>query len=157
MTEPHLLKQKRCNMYHKKISLPHSIQLAFQHNLCVLQVIQSTMDSLYSVFSGSLLKGNGVAPSLRPEISSLHSSALQGWSLLLTVLSPPYIMALTGRYWWATLYKTRLTSSNLKSSQLFYAPLYIIPLTCLNLKCHNYFMFLNCDKKGFYPEDINRD
>ncbi|XP_054707038.1 interferon-related developmental regulator 2-like [Uloborus diversus] len=58
------------------------------------EVIQSTMDSLHSVFSASFFKGNGVAPSHRPEICSLHSSALLSWSLLLTVLSPPYIMDL---------------------------------------------------------------
>ncbi|KAG8197893.1 hypothetical protein JTE90_020272 [Oedothorax gibbosus] len=62
------------------------------------EMIQSTMDSLYSVFSGSLLKGNGVVPTIKPEISSLHATALQGWSLLLTVLSPPYITALTGTH-----------------------------------------------------------
>nr|XP_042906060.1 interferon-related developmental regulator 1 isoform X2 [Parasteatoda tepidariorum] len=62
------------------------------------EVVQSTMDSLYSVFSGSLLKGNGVLPVLKPEISSLHSSALLGWNLLLTLLSPPYIMALVNNH-----------------------------------------------------------
>lgn len=63
-------------------------------NYLFVQVIQSTMDSLHSVFSGSFLKGNGVVPTVKPEISSLHSSALLAWSLLLTVLSPPYIMDL---------------------------------------------------------------
>lgn len=58
------------------------------------EVIQSTMDSLHAVFSGSFFKGNGVAPMLKPEISSFHSSALLAWTLLLTILSPPYIMDL---------------------------------------------------------------
>ncbi|GFR09761.1 interferon-related developmental regulator 2 [Trichonephila clavata] len=61
------------------------------------EVIQSTMDSLYSVFSGSLQKGNGVLPTHKPEISSLHSSALLGWNLLLTMLPPPFIMALANK------------------------------------------------------------
>lgn len=52
------------------------------------------MDSLHAVFSGSFFKGNGVAPMLKPEISSFHSSALLAWTLLLTILSPPYIMDL---------------------------------------------------------------
>ncbi|XP_035221030.1 interferon-related developmental regulator 2-like isoform X2 [Stegodyphus dumicola] len=62
------------------------------------QVIQSTMESLHSVFSASFFKGNGVAPTHKPEISSLHSSALLAWNLLLTVLSPPYIMDLVNTH-----------------------------------------------------------
>ncbi|KAF8783354.1 Interferon-related developmental regulator 1 like protein [Argiope bruennichi] len=58
------------------------------------QLLHPTMESLYTVFSASLLKGNGVLPSHRPEISALHSSALLGWNLLLTLLSPPFIMTL---------------------------------------------------------------
>ncbi|XP_055933241.1 interferon-related developmental regulator 1-like [Argiope bruennichi] len=58
------------------------------------ELLHPTMESLYTVFSASLLKGNGVLPSHRPEISALHSSALLGWNLLLTLLSPPFIMTL---------------------------------------------------------------
>lgn len=59
-----------------------------------MEVVQSTMESLYSVFSASFLKGNGVPPTHSPDISSLHSTALLAWSLLLTSLSAPYVMDL---------------------------------------------------------------
>lgn len=50
-----------------------------------MQNVKEMMKSVESVFKASYLKGDGTAPSHSPEVTSLHTSALSAWSLLLTI------------------------------------------------------------------------
>lgn len=58
----------------------------------------AAMDALCIIFSGSFLKGNGAIPNVNPETSILHSSALLSWSLLLTIMSTPFVLDLTEKH-----------------------------------------------------------
>ena len=46
--------------------------------------IEQVMDRLYAIFSASCAKGDGTMPSHTEQIATLHSTCIQGWSLLLT-------------------------------------------------------------------------
>lgn len=46
------------------------------------------MQHLEQIFSGSYLKGDKSPPLINDEISQLHVSALEGWSLLATLIPP---------------------------------------------------------------------
>jgi hypothetical protein len=56
------------------------------------------MEVLLSVFSKSFFKGDKTAPTHSPQITALHGSALQAWSLLLTVQPNSVVLALTEKY-----------------------------------------------------------
>lgn len=56
--------------------------------------LPTIMDALFAAFSGSLLKGNGVPPTVKPEVSAMHTYALESWSLLSTILSQSQIKVL---------------------------------------------------------------
>lgn len=43
---------------------------------------------LSTIFSGSYLKGNGVAPTISADTAALHAAAISSWTLLLTVMAP---------------------------------------------------------------------
>ena len=51
------------------------------------------MSTLESVFSSSYTK-----PDLSPEMSSLHSACLSGWSLLLSLMSPGEVSKMANNY-----------------------------------------------------------
>ena len=51
------------------------------------ETIDIVMDGLYSIFKGSFLKGDGSVPTLTPQVTGLHSAALNAWTLLMTVQS----------------------------------------------------------------------
>lgn len=56
------------------------------------------MDSMVSIFSASFFKGNGVIPLLSPSTTTLHSSALNTWTLLLTTCSIDTVLQLSDRW-----------------------------------------------------------
>jgi hypothetical protein len=55
----------------------------------------SVMDLMFTIFSGSFYKGNGVPPSINPLTAALHANALLTWALLVTVQPTSYILGLT--------------------------------------------------------------
>lgn len=57
-----------------------------------LEEVKTVMNTLESVFKASYLKGDGVAPTHTPEVTSLHCSALAAWSLLLSISPPGTVM-----------------------------------------------------------------
>ncbi|CAH1782610.1 unnamed protein product [Owenia fusiformis] len=50
-----------------------------------IEEIVKVMESFESIFKGSYLKGDGGAPMLSPEMSSLHEHVLSAWTLLVSI------------------------------------------------------------------------
>lgn len=63
-----------------------------------LDSIESIMDLFQSIFAGSYFKGNGAIPTHTSDISSLHSSSLYAWTLLLTIYSPSTALRLAEKH-----------------------------------------------------------
>jgi hypothetical protein len=59
--------------------------------------IESIMQVLYALFSGSFLKGNGIVPTLTPQTAGLHCNSLAAWTLLLTVCSNEGVLELADK------------------------------------------------------------
>lgn len=53
------------------------------------------MQQMENIYAGSYLKGDGSMPTISPEMAVLHSSALSAWTLLLTLMAPGNITAMT--------------------------------------------------------------
>lgn len=63
-----------------------------------LDSIESIMDLFQSIFAASFFKGNGAIPTHTNEVSSLHSSALYAWTLLLTIYTPSAALRLAEKH-----------------------------------------------------------
>ncbi|XP_069954455.1 interferon-related developmental regulator 1 isoform X1 [Cherax quadricarinatus] len=59
--------------------------------------VTSAMNTLHSVFSGSLPKGNGELPNHPPAVTALHTAALNGFCLLLCLISPTSIYTMANK------------------------------------------------------------
>lgn len=85
--EPHML----AILNDKSVKETVRSQIALSLGLCCFiasngaESVDHIMECLYTIFSASYLKGNGVLPNLTPHVTALHSSALSAWTLLLTI------------------------------------------------------------------------
>lgn len=59
-----------------------------------LAQVTAAMNTLHSVFSASLPKGNGELPTHPPALTALHTAALNGFCLLLCLMSPASVHAM---------------------------------------------------------------
>ncbi|XP_042233249.1 interferon-related developmental regulator 1-like [Homarus americanus] len=59
--------------------------------------VTSAMNTLHSVFGGSLPKGNGELPNHPPAVTALHTAALNGFCLLLCLLSPTSVYSMANK------------------------------------------------------------
>ena len=64
----------------------------------LLQNVLEVMKSLEKVFKASYLKGDGKAPSHTPEVAALHTAAISGWSLLLSLVPASAITDFANRF-----------------------------------------------------------
>lgn len=87
----------------KDESVPSHVRSEFVSALGLLAFITrdvqtksgSILDLFFGIFSGSLLKGNGVLRTVTPLTASLHASALSAWTLLVTIQPDHYVVSLT--------------------------------------------------------------
>lgn len=59
--------------------------------------VTATMNTLHSVFAASLPKGNGELPNHTPALTALHTSALNGFCLLMCLLSPSSVYTMANK------------------------------------------------------------
>lgn len=62
-----------------------------------LAQVTQTMNTLHSVFAASLPKGNGELPTHPPALTALHTAALNGFCLLLCLMSPSSVHAMAAK------------------------------------------------------------
>lgn len=60
-----------------------------------IDYLSRVMDNLYLVFSASFPNGEGAYPTLSPSILSLHNTALNAWSLLITLLPSNKVLSIS--------------------------------------------------------------
>lgn len=59
--------------------------------------VTAAMNTLHTLFAGSLPKGNGELPNHPPAVSAMHTAALNGFCLLLCLLSPTTIYTMANK------------------------------------------------------------
>lgn len=59
--------------------------------------VTAAMNTLHSVFAGSLPKGNGELPNHPPATTALHTAALNGFCLLMCLLSPTSVYTMVNK------------------------------------------------------------
>lgn len=81
-----------------------------------IDYLKPIMDNLFSIFSNSFPNGEGVFPTLAPNITSLHNIALNAWCLLITLLPANKVLAISESSLHKIVYLLNSTDQELRLS-----------------------------------------